>query len=124
MEEALQYPPSKLWNKLPDDIKNRFYVDIDSYWQTNIDSKTAVWKIVSGIHGFIINEIVFENTGINYRSFFTLEERAKFDEIICDDYLNKVSPSITAGKVIERFKGHVLAHFMSLTGIAPGMVVR
>jgi hypothetical protein len=124
MEQVAEYPPNGLWNRLPQRIKNHFYVDIERYRRDNDTLQMAVWRIVSGLHGFIINEIVFENTGLNYRMFFTESERAQFDKIICDDYLNNVSSSITAGKVIERFKGHVLAHFMSLTGIAPGMVVR
>jgi hypothetical protein len=72
----------------------------------------------------VINQIVFEKTGLNYLEFFTDREIDQFVEILHDDAQKGVAPAITAGKVIERFKGYVLAHFMSLTGIAPGMTVR
>jgi hypothetical protein len=73
-----------------------------------------------------VNKLVFDITGLNYDLILRMNENkgGEFDDLIKEDFYKVQSPPITAGKAIERFKGRVLANFMSLTGIAPGMVVR
>jgi hypothetical protein len=66
---------------------------------------------------------LFNNPGLNYYEFLTHGEIEKFKQIVEDDTNKGVNPLITAGKVEERFNGHVLAYFMSFTGMVPEMKV-
>jgi hypothetical protein len=117
-------PKGEFWSSLPQCTKNLIYEYIEEFRRKNETLEATVDTISISLQRLIVNEIVFENTGLNYRAFFTEREEEQFHKIVYSDYLNNVPPSITAGKVIEKFRGYVLAHFMSLTGIAPGMAVK
>jgi hypothetical protein len=71
-----------------------------------------------------VNQIVFENTGFNLVVFFNGPEEVEFEKMVDSDLKQSVDPAVTAGKVIQRFKPHVAAHFMVLSGAADKAVVR